>query len=47
MAKRLAVPKHLQHLIEKRERDRRGKARGAGKGLPQGDRRKTNRRKSD
>jgi len=47
MAKRLAVPKQLEHLMEKRDRDRRGKTGGAGKERPKGDRRKTNRRKAD
>jgi hypothetical protein len=46
MAKRLAVPKHLEHLVEKRERDRRGKPASGGKS-DAGERRKSARRKSD
>jgi hypothetical protein len=48
MAKRLAVPKHLEHLIEKRDRDRRGKPADNGHGKSAGnERRKSGRRKSD
>jgi hypothetical protein len=46
MAKRLAVPKHLEHLIEKRERDRRGKPAAGGKSAGN-ERRKSARRKAD
>jgi hypothetical protein len=46
MAKRLAVPKHLEHLMEKRDRDRRGKPASGGKQAGN-ERRKSGRRKSD
>ena len=46
MAKRLAVPKHLEHLMEKRDRDRRRKPASGGKSAGT-ERRKSSRRKSD
>jgi hypothetical protein len=44
MTKRLAVPKHLEHLLEKRDRDRRSPN---SKNLAGKDRRKSKRRKTD
>jgi hypothetical protein len=44
MAKRLAVPKQLEHLLEKRERDRRSPN---GKNLAGPERRRTERRSAD